>query len=279
MPYERPLAFITGVTSGFGKVIAEHLVQKGYDILFLARSEDKAKALRESLLQAYPSSTIDYVIGDLSSLSSIVNATGTIHEKYKRIDLMIFNAGLWNFEFRETKDKIEETLQVNLLSPLFIFQKLQALIPADERIKVLFTASGLHQGHIQFDNLEFRKGFSGFKAYRQSKLGVILMTRWLAQLPEYSKICFCSVHPGMVKTELGKNAGWLSRTIFHWMGQTVEKGAKTHMYLIDEDIKNLHSGEYYAKCKVAQSSKPSYNMDVAQKLMQVLHGYLDPYFK
>lgn len=270
-------AFITGATSGFGKVIAQHLVEKGYTLLFLARSEEKAKALKGSLMVAHPQSNIDYVIGDLSSFQSILNATQVIHEKYNRIDLMVLNAGLWNFEFRETKDKIEETLQVNLLAPLLLFQKLKDLIPANEPTKVIFTASGLHQGNIQFDDLEFRSKFSGFRTYRQSKLGVILMTRLLAQSFEFSKICFCCVHPGMVKTQLGKNAGWLSRSIFHLMGKTIDKGAKTHMYLIDEDIQHLHSGGYYANCKLTKSSAQSYNLEVAKKLMQVMNGYLDPY--
>lgn len=274
---ENKIAFITGVTSGFGQVIAKHLVEKGYTLLFLARSEEKANALKETILKAHPESIIDYVLGDLSSFHSIANAIRIIHEKYKRIDLMILNAGLWNFEFRETRDKIEETLQVNLLAPIFLFQKLKDLLPANDPVKVIFTASGLHQRNLQFDDLEFRSKFSGFRVYRQSKLAIILMTRLLAQTPEFSNICFCCVHPGMVKTELGKNAVWLSRSIFQMMGQPIDKGAKTHMYLIDEDIRNLHSGGYYANCRETKSSAPSYDMEVAKKLMGVINGYLNPH--
>jgi NAD(P)-dependent dehydrogenase (short-subunit alcohol dehydrogenase family) len=279
MGNEHKIALITGATSGFGKVIAEHLVQKGYTLLFIARSEDKALSLKTALQGVYPNANIDYVIGDFSSFQSIVHACKTIHEKYTQIDLMILNAGLWNFEFRETEDKIEETLQVNLLAPLLLFYLLKDLLPAHVPTKVIFTASGLHQGNIQFDDLECRKKFSGFKTYRQSKLGVILMTRLLAQLPEYTNLCFCAVHPGMVKTQLGKQAGWLSRTIFHLMGQSIEKGAQTHLYLIDEDMAHLKSGEYYANSRVTKSSATSYDMELAKKLLKVMHGYLKPYVK
>jgi len=128
-----------------------------------------------------PNCDVNTVLCDLSSFESVKNAINSVKSLTESIDLLILNAGLWNFEFIESKDNIEETLHVNLLSQIFMFNELEALIPRNDESKVIFTSSGLHQGEIQFEDLEFRKNFSGFKAYRQSKLGLLLLTRWLAK--------------------------------------------------------------------------------------------------
>jgi NAD(P)-dependent dehydrogenase (short-subunit alcohol dehydrogenase family) len=279
MKDNKQIALMTGATSGFGQVIAEHLVQQNHTLVFLARSEKKAELLKTSLLSKNPKATIDYVLCDLSSFTSIIDACKQVRKKCNRIDLFIQNAGIMNFEFQESKDNIEETLQVNLLAPMLLFLKLKDLIPRNYESKVLFTASGLHQGKINYDDLEFRKEFSSFNSYRQSKLGVILTTRLLATLPEYTGMSFYSIHPGMVRTELGKNANWLSKAIFYFLGTSLSNGAKTHNWLIDEPNDYLVSGDYYAKSKVSKASEESYNLEEASKLLKVIEKYIDQYLK
>ena len=269
-------ALLTGVTSGFGEVIARHLAKSGYSLIILARSESNANALKTSLLAGNSSVTVEVVVCDLSSLKSVRNACEQVRETHTHIELLVLNAGLWNFEFRETEDGIEETLQVNLIAPMLLFDLLKNSIPADGNSKVIFTASGLHQGIVQFDDLEFRNNFSGFKAYRQSKLGIILLTRLLAKNSQHQGISFYCVHPGVVKTQLAKNAGWFSRTVFWLMGKSVEKGAKTHLHLIDTPSSKLVSGEYYANSKLTQTTKESNDLNTAKKLMEVIEAKFAP---
>lgn len=264
----KQTALITGATSGIGEVIAKHLVQKGYTLIVLGRSKHKLDALKKSLLSINSNAQIDLFECDLSSFASVQQACSNVNTSYQSIDLLILNAGLWNFKFVETIDKIEETLQVNLLAPIYMFNAFRSKLIKGESSRVLFTSSGLHQGEINFSDLEFRKKFSGFKAYRQSKLGLILITRWLAKQSEYSKIAFFSIHPGMVNTKLGRNAGWLSRNIFKLFGKSPEKGARTHLYLIEENLSKLSSGDYYANSKLARTHAYSYDMKIAERLWQ-----------
>ena len=114
---------------------------------------------------------------------------------------------------------------MNLIAPVLIEENLHSLMLKAFEAKVIFTASGLHQGEFSFDDPEFRKGFSGFKAYRQSKLGIILMTRLLARQYKDARIGYYCVHPGMVQTKLGQKAGWLSRTILSLAGKFAGEGS------------------------------------------------------
>lgn len=267
-------ALITGATSGIGSVIAEELVRKGYRLIILGRSTQKLDLLGDHLSSIDPNVILDKILCDMSSFSSIKKACEQIRESYKSIDLLLLNAGLWNFQFIETIDKLEETLQVNLLAPIALFNELKVLIPTNQQAKVIFTASGLHQGTISFSDIQFREKFSGFKAYRQSKLGILMLTRWLSKQPENAGISFYSVHPGMVNTELGRSAGWFSRTIFKLFGKSKEKGAQTHIHLINTNCQELNSGEYYANSKVTKTTSYSYNMETAEKLWKVVQNFL-----
>ncbi len=270
---ENKTALITGATSGIGYVIAEHLVHKGYNVIILGRSNQKLDSLIQNLKRINSKVKLDKFLCDLSSLESIEKACESIKQTYKSIDLMVLNAGLWNFQFIETVDKIEETLQVNLLAPIVIFNELKELIPKNQESKVIFTSSGLHQGIINFSDIEFRQKFSGFKAYRQSKLGLLMLTRWLSKQPSYAGITFYSVHPGMVNTQLGRSAGWFSRTIFKLLGKSKEKGAQTHIHLIDCNCSELEQGAYYANSRVTKTTSYSYDMKTAEKLWNTLKEY------
>ncbi|MCR9170892.1 MAG: SDR family NAD(P)-dependent oxidoreductase [bacterium] len=268
-------ALITGATSGIGFIIAKHLARKGYNLLIMARSPEKLKTLTEVLLDIDATISVDGFLCDFSSMESTNAACDAIAKKSPKIDVMLLNAGLWNSSEQKTEYGIEETLQVNLISQIQVFKALETCIPKNETSKVIITASALHQGEIYFNDLEFENGFSGFKAYRQSKLGLMMITRWLSNQTEFEGISFYSVHPGMVSTDLGRDASWFARMIFKLFGKSPEKGAQTHIHVIDTENSSLTNGEYYANKKVTKTTPYSYRMDEAEKLWEVIRSYIE----
>lgn len=265
-------AVITGATSGIGVEIALHLVQKEYVLLILGRSTEKLHTLAKKLREKKPNCVLKLITCDMSSFTSLSKACKEIIDSHSQIDLLILNAGIWNFKFNETEDHIEETLQVNVLAPMFIYKTLFEQL--SNQAKVLFTSSGLHQGTILFDDIEYRRNFSGFKTYRQSKLALIMLVRLLAKEQTGKPISYYSVHPGMVNTNLGRNAGWFAQFIFKLFGKTTKKGAETHCYLIDQPIEKLVSGAYYANCKVLNTTSFSYDINEANKLHNQVENYI-----
>jgi NAD(P)-dependent dehydrogenase (short-subunit alcohol dehydrogenase family) len=270
----KKTALITGATSGIGSVVVDHIVSKGYDVIILARSVDKLNSLVARLKNDHQDAIVEGIECDLSSFKTVSEACKSIKENHDRLDLLILNAGLWNFQFTQTDDGIEETLHVNLISQVQLFNELIELVPKNHESKVIFTSSGLHQGKINFEDIEFRNNFSGFKSYRQSKLGSLMLTRWLAKQDEYEGISFYCVHPGMVNTNLGRNAGWLSRSIFKFFGKSKKNGASTHLHLIDTPNSELRSGEYYANSKVTRTTRYSYDLNEAEKLWNIVNEYI-----
>lgn len=272
--------FITGATSGIGLVAAMKLASDGNLVLATARNKQKGIVLLSKYNSQFPKGKgkIEIVICDLDSFESVVEACEYVKSNYTCIDVLINNAGVWNYTFKKTQNNLEETLQVNVLSPLLINYLLLDLLSQSKNAKSIFTASALHQGNVDFSNMEHKRHFSGFAAYRQSKLEVILISRILAEKFQPLHIGVYSQHPGLVSTNLDRNSNWFSKFVFRVFGLSPEKGAATLLYLANEDKNNLVSGEYYYKKAVKKTTPESNDLFVAQKLLNklvvYLHGYL-----
>lgn len=264
----------TGATSGLGKVAALAIAEAGANVIAFYRSREAGLNLQK-LLSPQAKGTIDLVECDLASLKSVRSACDFVKGKYPKLDIIINNAGTWNFSFQETVDGIENTLQVNLLAPKLIIDSLFDHLKKFDSPKVINTASALHQGTIYFDNLEFRRNFSGFKAYRQSKLGIILLTRLYHKLYGDQGIHFYAQHPGLVDTGLVRKGGGISKLFFKIFGKTPEKGAETLIHLLTESPASLVGGEYYKNRKISKTdTQESYNLQLAEKLNGVCETYL-----
>ena len=272
--------FITGATSGIGLVAACELASGGDYVIATARNAERGNELLTHYKIKYPKGkgTIKIVICDLSSFESIVSACAKVKVENTCIDTLINNAGVWNFSYRASQNNIEETLQVNVLAPLLLNYLLLDLLLKSKQAKSIFTASALHQGEVDFSRLENKEHFSGFNAYRQSKLEVILLCRILAIKFASSNIGVYCQHPGLVNTNLGRHASWFANLFFRVFGLPPEKGASTLIYLAQENKAKLVSGEYYSKKKVKKITKQSNDLSVAQRLLDTtLQVYLKKY--
>lgn len=264
------LIFMTGATSGLGKAAAFDLASNGSTLLIAHRSKIKVGEVIKEFTDQFPKAKgkLIPIECDLASFRSVRQACERIKSDFNYLDQLILNAGVWHFQFHESKDGIEENLQVNVLSNHLIIDELLPWVEASKSGRIILTSSGLHQGKIAFENLEFRDDFSGIKAYRQSKLGVILMTRWFHKKWEGRVGIYCQ-HPGLVNTNLSRHAKWFGRFFFKLMGTNPKKGAKTLLYLAKSPQKYLTSGEYYWKSKLTKTTLESYDMDAAERLIDV----------
>lgn len=83
----RPLAFLTGASSGIGEVFARKLAARGYDLVLLARREERLRALASSI-----PTRADILIADLASPDGVASAERAIRE-CGQLELLVNNAG------------------------------------------------------------------------------------------------------------------------------------------------------------------------------------------
>ena len=85
----KNLALITGASSGIGAALSRELVQRGWSVIGMARSQDKLAALQKELGYSFTP-----VICDISQKSEIERASREILEKEKCPTHFFLNAGI-----------------------------------------------------------------------------------------------------------------------------------------------------------------------------------------
>ena len=266
------IIMVTGVTAGIGEVTAHNLAAMGTTLILVARNEEKAKALQASI-QQQTGQQPDYLLADLSDLSQIRQLAGEFQAKYDRLDVLVNNAGAFFLNRQESVDGFELTLATNHLNYFLLTNLLLDSLKASGKARIVNVASDAHQGNvINFDDLNSTKDYAGMRVYGQSKLANIMFTYELARRLEGTQIAANSLHPGFVRTNFGKNNGWLSRLIMPLIqlaGISKEKGAETMTYLASSPEVEGVSGKYFDKKTVVSSSDVSYDKEAQKRLWDV----------
>ncbi len=126
---QRPVAVVTGASSGIGEATARRLAADGYAVVVAARRADRLEALAEEIRSAGGEALV--VTGDIRDLAhceSIVAAA----EDWGELDVVVANAGLGcSGPFEETPDEeIRRVLDVNVLG---LMRVVKAAIPGLKR--------------------------------------------------------------------------------------------------------------------------------------------------
>jgi NAD(P)-dependent dehydrogenase (short-subunit alcohol dehydrogenase family) len=265
---------ITGATSGIGEVAALRLAEQGARIVFTARDKIRADATMDKLRRTNGSVPHAAHMGDLSLLADMKRVAGEIaHEP--EIDVLINNAGALFNARQETSDGLERTFALNHMSYFVITNILLPRLKAGARI--VSTASGAHRrASLDFDDLQSRRGYSGFKVYSRSKLCNILFTRELARRIAGTGVTANCLHPGFVATRFGDQSGGLVsaavRIAKPFGGISPEEGAKTILYLAASQNVASVSGEYFYESRIDTPSAEARSDRDARKLWDVSAG-------
>ena len=121
----KKCVFITGCAKGIGREIALEFARSGYNIIGTYRTSLKEIESLKCKLDLIGVS-FDYYKLDLSDEDNINRVCKNIKEKYDRLDVLINNAALSldnNFKDK-TKEEFMKVLDVNLVGPFLIIQKL-----------------------------------------------------------------------------------------------------------------------------------------------------------
>ncbi|MBP5622234.1 MAG: SDR family NAD(P)-dependent oxidoreductase, partial [Thermoguttaceae bacterium] len=88
---DRPVAAITGASSGFGKIYAKRLASEGFDLLLVARREEKLLETAKEIQQEYDVE-IETISADLSVLDDVIRVERRL-ESIPSLRYLINNAG------------------------------------------------------------------------------------------------------------------------------------------------------------------------------------------
>lgn len=87
----KPVAFITGASSGIGAASAYEFARRGYRVALVARRTDRLKVLKEKIEGAGGEALA--LTGDVTDVKSLEAAVAETVSKYGRMDVVLANAG------------------------------------------------------------------------------------------------------------------------------------------------------------------------------------------
>lgn len=263
------ICLVTGANSGIGFETAKALAKMGAHVVMACRNEAKARVAQQDIINDSKNPDVDLLIVDMSSLDSVRELAQTIKKNYQRLDVLINNAGVMLAKKQLSADGYEMQYAVHQLGPFLLTHLLLDLLKASasssSSARIINVSSKLHSmANIEFDNLQAEKKFGFLKTYGMSKLALLMFTYSLAERLKGSGVTVNALHPGVIGSNLGNTPGFIK--IFM---KSPKRGAETSVFLASSPSVENVSGKYFSNCKPVNSSKASYNAEVAEKLWQL----------
>lgn len=190
---------------------------------------------------------------DLSSFKSIRTFAKEFLEQESRLDILIHNAGYYNFSGkRSSEDGLELTMAINYYGPFLLTHLLIPMLRKTVKSRIVVVASDLHRfAKLDLENLNPINGFS-HNNFLASKNASMMFTVELARRLKGTGIIANSVHPGMVNTDHWKNIPYPLSSIMNFMRKfmkTAHTGAQTILCVAVGDDVNGITGQYFMEMR------------------------------
>jgi NAD(P)-dependent dehydrogenase (short-subunit alcohol dehydrogenase family) len=267
MSLKGKIVLVTGSTDGVGRLVARRLADQGARVLIHGRNSDRGKALLEQIRAARGSAV--FVPADFSSLNEVRRLADVVRQECDHLDLLINNAGIGSGgpAKRETsQDGYELRFAVNYLAGFLLTRLSLPLMMIDKPARIV-NVSSLGQHPIDFDDVMLTRGYSGQRAYAQSKLAQIMFTFDLAHELDPATITANCLHP----------ATYMATTMVRQSGNTpistVEEGAESILNLAVSENLAGNSGEFYNGLRPSRANAQAYD-DRARERLRVLSMHL-----
>jgi NAD(P)-dependent dehydrogenase (short-subunit alcohol dehydrogenase family) len=270
---QNKICLITGATSGIGQATATALAKMGSTVIVAGRDEERCQKTVAHIQRSTQNFHVDYLLADLSVQDQVRQLAADFKSRYKRLDVLVNNAAAIFLRRQVSANGIEMTFAVNHLAYFLLTNLLLDTLKASAPARIINVASNSHRGeHLDFDNLELKRGYWAGAAYGRSKLANLYFTYELARRLEGTGVTVNAMHPGFVATNMAANNGWLVRLflpLVHRKSLTPEQGASTAVYLASSpDVEGV-TGKYFVREREVASDPVSYDESAARRLWQV----------
>lgn len=264
---------VTGATSGIGLATAEALARLKATVIVVGRDPERTQTTVDRLRAETANPQIDSLHADLSIQDDIRRLVRAFNGRYSRLDVLVNNAGAIFMRRRLSAEGIELTWATNYLSCFLLTNLLLDRLKASSPARIVNVSSDMQKkAHLHLDDVELKNGYSGFKAYGQSKLAIIIFTYELARRLQGTGVTVNAVHPGWAGSDIGKNNGPLGKLfvpLLKLFAPSPAKAAETSIFLASSPEVESVTGKYFARKRPIPSAPVSYDEAVAKRLWDI----------
>ncbi|PRP85403.1 hypothetical protein PROFUN_06949 [Planoprotostelium fungivorum] len=271
------VAIITGANTGIGLITAKEIAKMGAHVIVASRDPERSLAAVEKLKEESGSQQIEFLQLDLASFASVRDFAKAFHEKNLPLHILVNNAGVMALPQRQTtKDGLEMQMGINHFGHFLLTNLLLDDLKKSAPSRIVNVSSEGHKMakmNLEDINCEKPGSYGPWRVYGNSKLSNILFAMQLQKQFDQEKVDVSawSLHPGTIRTELGRNlegiTGYLNRTIGPLFLKTPEQGALTSIFCAVRPEALQSRGKYMSNCREAGTWHA--NEELAEKLWKL----------
>ncbi len=261
---DTPTVLITGATDGLGRALAHHLAADGARLILHGRDRQRLDHVATDIVtKQHLGRAPRTVRADFADLTEVRELATQVAELTGHLDVLVNNAGIGaaRGDRRETsRDGHELRFAVNFLAGFDLTLRLLPLLRASGATARIVNVASLGQAPIDFADVMLTRGYSGTRAYGQSKLAQITAGFVLADRLPADEVTVNSLHPATYMP---------TKIVYDSVGHTVdtlEEGERaTHRLVTDPDLARV-TGRFYDRTRPARAHDSAYDPTVRRQL-------------
>lgn len=195
----RPLALVTGASSGIGRAFARRLGADGYDLVVVGRRRDRL----DELAAAFPEVEVRPFVADLGTDTGIEAVAAVCAGE--ALTMLVNNAGVAHYmPFAELPaDKASELLHVKVVAPTMLARAAAAGMVARGHGTIINVAGMLaFSGPASIDKLPLRRA-----VYTATLAHIVALSQVLHEEMKSQGVRVQVLCPGVVATEFHERQG------------------------------------------------------------------------
>jgi NAD(P)-dependent dehydrogenase (short-subunit alcohol dehydrogenase family) len=263
-PIEDTVILITGATDGLGRGVAERLAADGATLLLHGRDPERLAATAEAIRRETGNDRLSTHRADLAALDQVRALADDVERSTDRLHVLVNNAGIGSGRpdgttRQESRDGYELRFAVNYLAGFLLTQRLLPLLRRSAPARIVNVAS-LGQAPIDFDDVMLQNGYSGGRAYSQSKLAQISFGFELAERVPADEVTVNSLHPATYMP---------TKIVLAGRGQsidTLEEGVEATVRLATSPELEGVTGRFFDRQVESSAQSQAYDREARRRL-------------
>ncbi|MET9242858.1 SDR family NAD(P)-dependent oxidoreductase [Nonomuraea sp. NPDC003709] len=262
-PMEQRTILVTGATDGLGRALAADPAARGATVLVHGRDDRRGHDTLAEIRAAVPAARLHWYRADLASLDEVRELAQAVSADHKDLDTLVNNAGIGTTvpgggARQESADGHELRFAVNYLAGYLLTRLLLPVLRESAPSRIV-NVSSLGQAPIDFGDVMQAAGYSGVRAYCQSKLAQVMFTVDLAEELAGTGVTANALHP----------ATYMPTKMVATPVSELREGVEATSRLVTDPELDEVSGRFFDGLRPSQALEQAYDAGARARLREL----------